>query len=241
LAPTLPFLEELMMPASLQTNEHEGKDDVKRSISRTTEIVQTVISSILHRNEPLAEKVSSTLVDHFTSLANASIDILDCPELNFFFIVCLPEGRPLKRVQDLIVASIMRQTNVHFLEGLKCCLRVAVETFNSHSDVAESSKGDDGKTGVSPDKRKKSSNESPQLRNPARLLRLMRCLVEGGNESAWQSLTKVSGISLERGLESMVRIVNYAGLGENNPVNPENEATHARAVSEPQLYNVPRF
>jgi len=220
------------MPAPLQTSGHEGKDDDKCLISRTTDLAQTVVSSILQRNEPLAEKVSSTLVDHFTSLANASNDVSTCPELNFFFMVCLPEGRPLKRVQDLIVGSIMRQTNVHFLEGLECCLRVALETFDSHCDVAENSKEDDSKTGVSADKRKISSNEIPQLDDPARLLRLMRCLVEGGNESAWQHLTKASGISLELGLESMVRIVNYAGLGENYPANPENEAAHAGDVSE---------
>jgi hypothetical protein len=51
----------------------------------------------------------------------------------------------------------------------------------------------------------------------------MRCLVENGNESAWQQLTTASGISLELLYETTVKIVGGGGRIVNSPLYEEEE------------------
>ena len=192
-APALASLEELAAPSGAD------EDLAQKSglSSSTAEIAQAVVQSILRRNEALAEHVRPTLVEHFADLANAAEDPSTSPALNLFFIACKPEGRALVQVQGFVVEAVLHRKRKRLAAALKHCLRAAVGAVSgTHANRSGRSKG-----AVAEDA------ADPTVSDPARLLRLMRCLVEGGNEYAWQQLSSVTGVSLESGFKAMVEMV----------------------------------
>ena len=214
LAPALPFLEDLTVPQLGYVKKDSRSDDHSNDPSSSVaDLARAVVLSILRCNETLAERIQPSLVETFADLANASADVSTCPELDLFLMACRPERRTLSRVQDLVVEAILHPKRRHLRGGLERCLGDAVGSIGRKAQPV------------------KSSTEEPQLLNPARVLRLMRCLVENGNEGAWQQLTTASGISLELLYETAVKIVGRASQIVDNPLNQEEESVRDASVS----------
>jgi hypothetical protein len=206
LAPALPFLEDLTVPQlEFANNDSQSGKKAINPTSSIADLARAVVLSILRCNETLVERIQPSLIDTFADLANSSVDVSTCPELDLFLVACRPEGRTLSRVQDLVVEAILHPKRRHLLEGLARCLRDAVSCVGRNAPSVNA------------------CAEDTMLLNPARLLRLMRCLVENGNESAWQQLTTASGISLELLYETTVKIVGGGGRIVNSPLYEEEE------------------
>lgn len=235
LASTLPFLEEIIAPSVLKVTTNSKNASRKSSIfsSSTTDLAQAVVLSILQHNEPLVEKIGPTLISYFADLANAAPDVSVAPELDLFFIACVPDGRPVSRLQSLIVQAILHPKRKHLVESLKQCLNFTLDIEGVDQEVPGEIPQNVEQADL--DNRKKTSgdngNFSPKLSDHARLLRLLRCLVEGGNENVWQRLTTVLGISLGPSFKTLVDFVDRAMLLNDDSFDSEDEAAREAAVS----------
>jgi hypothetical protein len=239
LASTLPFLEEMIAPHVLKLTSNWKQTIRESSIFSsnrldTADLVQAVVLSILKRNEPLVEKVGPTLISYSADLANASSDVSTSPELELFFIACVPDGRPVIRLQNLIVQAILHPKRKHFVDSLRDCLNFTLDTEDVDHEVPVENRRNIGHASLIDRNTKESAengNGSPKVSNHARLLKLLRCLVEGGNENAWQRLTTILGISLEPGFETLVNFVERAGLLSDTSLDLEKQAEREAAVS----------
>eukprot|EP00615_Pteridomonas_danica_P017158 CAMPEP_0114392176 /NCGR_PEP_ID=MMETSP0102-20121206/10624_1 /TAXON_ID=38822 ORGANISM="Pteridomonas danica, Strain PT" /NCGR_SAMPLE_ID=MMETSP0102 /ASSEMBLY_ACC=CAM_ASM_000212 /LENGTH=224 /DNA_ID=CAMNT_0001551269 /DNA_START=91 /DNA_END=761 /DNA_ORIENTATION=- len=149
-----------------------SKDGVSRTLEKVAE--ETVLS-ILHKNAELCHKLDNSVLDLFYVVANLEDDFSTASSLDIIFIVAKPQRSPnhdfqIQACNELLELSSKTRLN----NALELCLK----TTNSFQNL-------DG------------FSSETSCKDPARLLRLMTSLMEGGNERAANLLSQKAGLTLD--------------------------------------------
>ena len=199
-------LEEMATPSALQaTNDEDGNAnglDTRTQEERMAaeaslnpqgkwphaacDFSQYLIESILRSNTGLCERVKPSLLALFCQVANLSPDVSMSPALDLIFILAKPENTPDREHQILACKLLVSlQTSDHGLERLFQALTscFVYTTSQLMRPVATS---------------------STDIKNPSRIIRLVKVVLEGGNEEAATILQQTAGITIDATCSALV-------------------------------------
>mmetsp|Transcript_44356 Transcript_44356/g.56809 ORF Transcript_44356/g.56809 Transcript_44356/m.56809 type:complete len:532 (+) Transcript_44356:1455-3050(+) len=226
----LPSLQKLAIPVSLSTikksnsiNEGFGSlsvDDREWSAELAL-FAQLLILCILHKNTELCDKVDTSLTSLFSSIADMSEDLSTAPTLDIIFILVKPGRAPNSEVQLQACKYFLGFSRTSGLaESLALCMKTAATDAHQsavsfpmlsaqapHSPNARmNSKQDDDDDDDDDDStpKKSMSNVYQKMENPARLLRLMTALMEGGNERSANLLNQRADLTIDLTCSTLV-------------------------------------
>jgi hypothetical protein len=150
------------------------------------EITQFLIQTILRSNTSLCERVKPSLLSLFLQVANLASDVSESPALDLVFILAKPEETP-DREHQILACSLLASSQTSDL-GLLHLFQSVSSCFDHASNRAMGSFVDDG----------------ANMRNPSRIIRLVKVVIEGGNEEAATMLQQSAGITIDATCSALV-------------------------------------
>jgi hypothetical protein len=150
------------------------------------EITQFLIQTILRSNTSLCERVKPSLLSLFLQVANLASDVSESPALDLVFILAKPEETP-DREHQILACSLLASSQTSDL-GLLHLFQSVSSCFDHASNRAMGSFVDDG----------------ANMRNPSRIIRLVKVVIEGGNEEAATMLQQTAGITIDATCSALV-------------------------------------
>ena len=92
------------------------------------DLAREVILASLRGSEALSESIPTSLFMHFALVADAHVPCpSESPALEFFFIACRPEGRPLSKHQSVAVDVLLSEATPNLTRLCRFCVEAAVE------------------------------------------------------------------------------------------------------------------
>eukprot|EP00615_Pteridomonas_danica_P011679 CAMPEP_0114366206 /NCGR_PEP_ID=MMETSP0101-20121206/29066_1 /TAXON_ID=38822 ORGANISM="Pteridomonas danica, Strain PT" /NCGR_SAMPLE_ID=MMETSP0101 /ASSEMBLY_ACC=CAM_ASM_000211 /LENGTH=1232 /DNA_ID=CAMNT_0001515079 /DNA_START=605 /DNA_END=4300 /DNA_ORIENTATION=- len=212
------YLEKLAIPDSLSVFKKsksmvEGDycfDDRQWSLQLANN-AQLLILSILHKNTELCDKVDDSLTTLFSSIADMSEDLSTAPTLDIIFILVKPGRAPNSEVQCKACKYFMGFSKTNGLDSaVALCMKTAASANESSEQLPTStlppihSVSEEG-TGAAFTKMLSTSpipsllnkQQRKSMGNPARLLRLLTALMEGGNERVANMLEQRANLTID--------------------------------------------
>eukprot|EP00615_Pteridomonas_danica_P019451 CAMPEP_0114386776 /NCGR_PEP_ID=MMETSP0102-20121206/6833_1 /TAXON_ID=38822 ORGANISM="Pteridomonas danica, Strain PT" /NCGR_SAMPLE_ID=MMETSP0102 /ASSEMBLY_ACC=CAM_ASM_000212 /LENGTH=1141 /DNA_ID=CAMNT_0001543687 /DNA_START=1 /DNA_END=3423 /DNA_ORIENTATION=- len=217
------YLEKLSIPDSLSnfrkhrasiTKEIEAQrslDDQVWSLDLAN-CAQVLILSILHKNTALCDNVDESLTTMFSSIADSSEDLSTASTLDIIFILVKPGRAPNTEAQLQACKYFLGFSKANGLtNSLALCMKTAAGIIDLEKEVK-----DDTHTVFAPMLSKNVIHQSEtedndsssihficphkptqKMEDPARLLRLMASLMEGGNERVANLLNQRAGLTID--------------------------------------------
>jgi hypothetical protein len=200
---------------------HDGgslKEEAEVGVDVTVQLAQNLIMAILRGNQHLCEKVPISVIELFSTIMIGHADISTSPALELFFIVAQPESLAVKSSQDMIVNHIVASSHASTVVGTQSLSQALSSCISTEAAIAEASSAsldeeeDDVPTAF--DDIDGTFELAPATTpNNCRLLRLLRTILDGGNEAAATLLKLSIGLTIDNVCNCVVAFLDNSGPG----------------------------